>query len=71
MDFDKILNTYMADSVRLFSLSTPLDDDIVFYGNKSSVIKQIGNAVPPMLAYYLAKVILKVSCDDKYRRIHK
>lgn len=33
------------------------DDDFVFYGNKSSVIKQIGNAVPPLLAYYIAKVI--------------
>lgn len=37
------------------------DDDFVFYGNKSSVIKQIGNAVPPLLAYYLAKVIQKAS----------
>lgn len=35
------------------------DDDFVFYGNKSSIIKQIGNAVPPLLAYYLAKVIEK------------
>lgn len=35
------------------------DDSFVFYGNKSSVIKQIGNAVPPLLAYYLAKVIEK------------
>ena len=35
------------------------DDDFVFYGNKSSVIKQIGNAVPPLLAYYLAKVVEK------------
>lgn len=36
------------------------DDDYVFYGNKSSIIKQIGNAVPPLLAYYLAKVILTI-----------
>lgn len=36
------------------------DDTFIFYGNKSSVIKQIGNAVPPLLAYYLAKVILKM-----------
>ena len=35
------------------------DDDFIFYGNKSSVIKQIGNAVPPLLAYYLARVIEK------------
>lgn len=36
------------------------DDDYIFYGNKGSVIKQIGNAVPPLLAYYLAKVILAI-----------
>ena len=36
------------------------DDDFVFYGNKSSIIKQIGNAVPPLLAYYLAKVIEEI-----------
>lgn len=36
------------------------DDDYIFYGNKSSIIKQIGNAVPPLLAYYLAKVILRI-----------
>lgn len=35
------------------------DDDFIFYGNKSSVIKQIGNAVPPLLSYYLAKVVEK------------
>lgn len=35
------------------------DDDFVFYGSKSSVIKQIGNAVPPLFAYYLANVINK------------
>lgn len=35
------------------------DDDFVFYGNKSSIIKQIGNAVPPLLSYYLANVVKK------------
>ena len=37
------------------------DDNFVFYGNKTSINKQIGNAVPPLLAYYLAKVIKKAS----------
>ena len=32
-------------------------DDFVFYGNKTSVCKQIGNAVPPKLAYFIANVI--------------
>lgn len=41
------------------------DDDYIFYGNKSSVIKQIGNAVPPLLAYYLANVILYIDKEDK------
>ena len=36
------------------------DDDLIFYGNKSSIIKQIGNAVPPLLAYYLARMIENV-----------
>lgn len=33
------------------------DDDYVFYGNKTSVGKQIGNAVPPLLAEVLAEMI--------------
>ncbi len=32
-------------------------DDYVFYGNKSSICKQIGNAVPPKCSYFLAKVV--------------
>ena len=40
------------------------DDDIIFYGTKSSVIKQIGNAVPPLLAYYLANIIIKIKKEE-------
>lgn len=32
-------------------------DDFIFVGNKSSVCKQIGNAVPPKLAYFFAIMI--------------
>lgn len=32
-------------------------DDFVFYGNKSSICKQIGNAVPPKAAYFVANMI--------------
>lgn len=35
-------------------------DDFVFYGTKSSICKQIGNAVPPKLAYFLAELVKKV-----------
>lgn len=41
------------------------DDNYVFYGNKSSIIKQIGNAVPPMLAFFLANVVLEISKEEK------
>ncbi len=34
-------------------------DDFIFYGNKSSIIKQIGNAVPPLFSYEIAKHIKK------------
>ncbi len=34
-------------------------DRFIFYGTKSSQLKQVGNAVPPLLAYEIAKIILK------------
>lgn len=34
-------------------------DDFVFHGPKTSVFKQIGNAVPPLLAYNIAKQLGK------------
>lgn len=33
-------------------------DDFIFYGTKTSQMKQVGNAVPPILAYNIAKSIL-------------
>lgn len=41
------------------------DDSYVFYGSKSSIIKQIGNAVPPLLAFYLANVIQTIDKEVK------
>lgn len=35
-------------------------DDFIFYGNKTSVCKQIGNAVPPKISYFLARLINKI-----------
>lgn len=32
-------------------------DDFVFYGNKTSICKQIGNAVPPKISYFLARLM--------------
>lgn len=45
-------------------------DDFIFYGPKSSVCKQIGNAVPPLLSKALAKSVIEaystesISKDD-------
>ncbi|WRF26257.1 DNA cytosine methyltransferase [Helicobacter pylori] len=39
-------------------------DNYIFYGNKTSVCKQIGNAVPPLLALALGKAILKNARND-------
>jgi len=41
------------------------DDDFVFYGPKSSVCKQIGNAVPPLLAKAIGEAILKAYQTDR------
>lgn len=38
-------------------------DDFVFYGNKTSVSKQIGNAVPPKISYFLAE-FTKIIIND-------
>ncbi len=35
-------------------------DDFVFYGTKTSICKQIGNAVPPKISYFLARFIEKI-----------
>lgn len=40
------------------------DDDFIFYGNKTSIGKQIGNAVPPLVAEALANILL----DDFKKR---
>lgn len=32
-------------------------DDFVFYGNRTVICRQIGNAVPPKISYFLAKLL--------------
>lgn len=36
------------------------DDDFLFYGSRTHVVKQIGNAVPPLLGKALAETISKI-----------
>lgn len=43
-------------------------DRFIFYGTKSSQLKQVGNAVPPLLAYSIAKIIKKDNANENLSR---
>ena len=49
----------VRESARLQSFP----DDFIFYGNKSEQYRQVGNAVPPMLGYVVAKQLRKYLGD--------
>jgi site-specific DNA-cytosine methylase len=34
-------------------------DSFIFYGSRGSQMKQVGNAVPPMLAFAIANLIVE------------
>lgn len=52
-DYDRTLTPREAARIQSFP------DDYIFCGSKTSVCKQIGNAVPPKVAYFLARLIRK------------
>jgi len=35
-------------------------DDFVFYGGKRSISRQIGNAVPPKISFFLARLVKNI-----------
>jgi len=40
-------------------------DNFIFYGNKTSICKQIGNAVPPKISYFLARFVRNVLNEEE------
>jgi DNA (cytosine-5)-methyltransferase 1 len=57
-------NITIREAARLQSFP----DDFVFYGNKTSICKQIGNAVPPLLAEFLGNLLLNIKKNDNNRK---
>lgn len=53
-----------AITVREAARIQSFPDDFIFFGNKSSQMKQVGNAVPPLLAKEIAKVIMQDLKDN-------
>jgi DNA-cytosine methyltransferase len=53
-DVQRYRRLTIRECARLQSFS----DDFIFYGSKSACYKMIGNAVPPLMAYHLARAIL-------------
>ena len=52
-------------SVREAARFQTFRDDYYFYGNKTQLLKQVGNAVPTLLAYQIGKRIKKVTGCSK------
>lgn len=40
-------------------------DDFVFYGDRRSISRQIGNAVPPKVSFFLAKLVKNILAEEK------
>lgn len=52
--FDRTITPREAARIQSFP------DNYIFYGNKSSICKQIGNAVPPKISYFFAEVVKEI-----------
>ncbi len=52
-------NLHRRLSVRECARIQSFPDDFIFYGSNGAAYAQIGNAVPPLMSYYIAKEFLK------------
>lgn len=52
-------------SVREAARLQSFQDDFYFEGSRSAAFKQIGNAVPPLMAYVIAKKMKELLCQTK------
>ncbi len=59
-DEDRTLTPREAARIQSFP------DDFIFAGNKTSICKQIGNAVPPKISYFLAKLVRNIIEMEDY-----
>ena len=53
-------NLHRRLSVRECARIQSFEDDFIFYGSNGAAYAQIGNAVPPLMSYYIAKEFRKI-----------
>lgn len=62
-DYNRTITAREAARIQTFH------DDFIFLGSKSSIQKQIGNAVPPLLSYKIAKTIRSIMIGEMNHEI--